>query len=180
MVLTVYFYIRLASFNSWCSQIDSIPSIIADKYQSHFTVKCHVVGFSMRMNSLSSAWPRCWRSRGGGQAPGRIQDPPQRHGGIPQAPHLTARGAPDVSHLKHYFCLLTLTCIAAVQEFIVFQFVGLLLLNVSHELKRAFLVKSEWWMLYVFKIDIFGNQIWYFLIKSDGLNLFLQGNMLKT
>ena len=125
---------------SVCSQIDSIPSMIAESYQSHFTVKCDVVGFSMRMNSLSSAWPRCWRSRGGGQAPGRIQDPPQRHGGVPQAPHLTARGAPDVSDLIHYFCLLTLTCIAAVQEFNVFQFGGLLSVtcNASLDSKEHF------------------------------------------
>ena len=145
MVFTVY-YIRRASLN-----FDFNFCVFSDwQYTQYdcrkFTVKCHVVGFWMRMNSLSSAWPWCWGSRRGGEAPGRIQDPPQRHGGVPQAPHLTARGAPDVSHLINYFCLLTLTCIAAVQEFNVFQFRVFLSVkcNASLELKRTFLVKFQW------------------------------------
>lgn len=146
MVFTVY-YIRHASLNfnlNFCVFSDWQYTQY-DCRKLSVTLYCNVVGFWIRMNSLSSAWPWCWGSRRGGEAPGRIQDPPQRHGGIPQAPNLTARGAPDVSHLLHYFCL-TLTSIAAVQEFNVFQFGGLLSVtcNASLELKRTFPVKFQW------------------------------------
>lgn len=46
---------------------------------------------------VPTAWPWCRGWGRGGQTSGRIQETPQRHGGLPQTSHLTAGGTSDVS-----------------------------------------------------------------------------------
>ena len=184
MVFTVYFYIRHASlnfdlkffvFSDWqytqynCRKLS--VTLYCKMWCSWFLNENEFFVFSM------TTVLKIKRRRPGSRKNSGSSSKTWRHTSSP-SPHSSWgswRKSPQT-----LFLFIDTHMYSIVQEFNVFQFGGLLLLNVSHELKRAFLVKSEWWMLYVFKIDIYGNQIWYCLIKSDGLNLFLQGNMLKT